>query len=228
MANEQLCTTAVAFPRPPPLSGNGPCSLHDRIARLQADLCQVMRVARQDQHQINQLQLERDRLQVIVNGFEDTDARYRQSLSRECTAHSLTRDELQSEKTCRVEMAQANMQLQHELLQTHAARVVAERAFAWEKDLHRDTAIELDRTRRKIELVDKLLDTLLLNTSSQFELHTRRVTDVALDLESQTEGRYRVLLEEKDERITKLERALLHRRRERKPRPCRAQSAPPY
>ncbi|KKZ65504.1 hypothetical protein EMCG_08663 [[Emmonsia] crescens] len=222
MANEQPSLAVVA--RAP--SEDGLCYLHDQIVQLQANLYQVMRAGQRDHHTINQLQLERERLQALTNGFEDTEARYRQLLSRECTAHSLTRDELQTEKACRAEVAQANRQLHRELLRTHAAQVVAERAFAWEKDLRQETAAELHRTQRKVDLVDGLAGTMLLE-NSQFTPHTHRLTDVVLDLESQMEEKYRMHLKDKDEQIAKLEQALLRWRRERKPRPCRAQSAPP-
>ncbi|OJD25640.1 hypothetical protein ACJ73_02993 [Blastomyces percursus] len=139
---------------------DGLCCVHEQVLQLQTNLYQVIGAARRDQHNINQLQLERDRLQTLVNGFEDAETRYRQLLSRECTAHSLTRDELQTEKACRVEMTEANTKLHRELIQTHAAQVVAERAFAWEKELRQKTATELHHAQKKIDLTDELVHTM--------------------------------------------------------------------
>ncbi|QSS60558.1 hypothetical protein I7I51_05358 [Histoplasma capsulatum] len=116
MENEQSMTLSTQASWS---SEDGLCCVHEQVLQLQNNLYQ--------------LQLERDRLQTLVTGFEDTDTRYRQLLSRECTVHSLTRDQLQTEKASRAKTTQANMQLHCELVRTHAAQVVAERAFAWEK-----------------------------------------------------------------------------------------------
>lgn len=82
------------------------------------------------------------------------------------------------------------------------------------KDLRRKTATELHHAQRKIDLTDELVHTMVIE-ESQFKSHTRRLTDVALVLESQMEEKYKIVLEEKDKHIVALEKSLLHLRRER-------------
>ncbi|EYE91979.1 uncharacterized protein EURHEDRAFT_415982 [Aspergillus ruber CBS 135680] len=53
-------------------------------------------------------------------------------------------------------------------------------------------AAELDRTQRKFQLVDSLVDTMLLEEDSDLELpdRSRQVTDLILDLEVNMERKY--------------------------------------
>ncbi len=70
-----------------------------------------------------------------------------------------------------------------------------------------DMAAELDRTQRKFHLIDRLVDTMLLEEDSHLDINdrSRQITDVVLDLENQMERRYRTILRDKDERIARLE-----------------------
>ena len=73
-----------------------------------------------------------------------------------------------------------------------------------------DMAAELDHTQRKFHLVDSLVDVMLLQEDSQLDFpdRSRQITDVILDLENLMEKRYKVTLQERDERIVELEHLL--------------------
>jgi len=85
--------------------------------------------------------------------------------------------------------------------------------WAWKKKKKKqlaEMAAELDRTQRKFQLVDSLVDTMLLEEDSDLELpdRSRKVTDLILDLEANMERKYQNILQKREERIMELERLL--------------------
>lgn len=92
-----------------------------------------------------------------------------------------------------------------QLLNWQAAKSMTEGKLQLERERLEDTAAELDRTQRKFQLIDILVDAMLWEEDSHLELpdRARQITDVILDLKEQMEAKYRAMLDERDELIAK-------------------------
>ncbi|KAH2066968.1 hypothetical protein KXW21_005077 [Aspergillus fumigatus] len=113
---------------------------------------------------------------------------------------------LQIERNLRAKDLMTIDRQSQQLLDCQEAKSATERDLHLERERLEDTAAELDRTQRKFQLVDSLVDAMLLEEDSYLELpdRARQITDVILDLEKQLEAKYRAMLDEKDELIAKL------------------------
>lgn len=102
------------------------------------------------------------------------------------------------------------LEQEHEqLMIEQAARQVAEDSLQLARDECRQLTDELDRTQRKFQLVDSLVDVALLEEDSEFQVddRSRQITEVILDLENKVELKYQAQLKTKDDRIRELEAA---------------------
>lgn len=159
---------------------------------------------------LSQLQTENQRQRSIIDEFIITNATYRQSLHAEHTAHTYTRQALMEERNRQVNMASTIHQQQDDLLRSQATHASTQQALELGRRQLADMAAELDHTQRKFHLVDSLVDVMLLQEDSQLDFpdRSRQITDVILDLENLMEKRYKVTLQERDERIVELEHLL--------------------
>ena len=150
---------------------------------------------------------ESKRQQRYIDEFTAANHTCRQELNRACTMHVETQQALERERCQHRRAAETLAQREQLLLLERAAHLAAKEALEDEKMQSRKTEAELDLTQRKLQLVDSLVDTMLLEEDSQLELpdRSRQVTDIILDLESQLEARYQSVLEEKESRIKELE-----------------------
>ncbi|KAH2143165.1 hypothetical protein KXV68_006270 [Aspergillus fumigatus] len=111
-------------------------------------------------------------------------------LQRERIAHAQTSQALQIERNLRAKDLMTIDRQSQQLLDCQEAKSATERDLHLERERLEDTAAELDRTQRKFQLVDSLVDAMLLEEDSYLELpdRARQITDVILDLEKQLEA----------------------------------------
>ncbi|KAE8148504.1 hypothetical protein BDV25DRAFT_141738 [Aspergillus avenaceus] len=131
-------------------------------------------------------------------------------LQSERNAHVQTIKALELEKRLRLEAITTLTRNHYELLAYRAAQSAFQLALDIERKRGENMALELERTQKKFFLVDTLVDYMLLEEDSQLDLsdRSRQITDVILDLENKMEARYRSMLQERDETIFQLRRAL--------------------
>lgn len=102
----------------------------------------------------------------------------------------------------------ASLDREHEqLMIEQAARQIAEDSLQLARDECRQLTEELDRTQRKFQFVDSLVDVALLEEDSEFQVddRSRQITEVILDLENKMELKYQAQLKAKDDKIRELE-----------------------
>lgn len=88
-----------------------------------------------------------------------------------------------------------------------------QRNLKLEKRQLAEMAAELDRTQRKVHLVDSLVDVMLLQEDSELDMSDRsqQITDVIINLDARIEKMYKAILEGKDKQIAELEQSLKQR-----------------
>lgn len=147
-----------------------------------------------------------ERQSTLINELSSAISSHSQELQRERIAHAQTSQALQIERNLRAKDLMTIDRQSQQLLDCQEAKSATERDLHLERERLEDTAAELDRTQRKFQLVDSLVDAMLLEEDSYLELpdRARQITDVILDLEKQLEAKYRAMLDEKDELIAKL------------------------
>lgn len=142
------------------------------------------------------------RQRVWIDEISATNATCRQLLDVECRAHVQTRAMLDETVT--------RLNEQHDqLMIERAARQAAEDSLQLTRDDCRQLSDELDRTQRKFQLVDSLVDIALLEEDSEFQVddRSRQITEVILDLENKMERKYEERLKTQDDKIRQLEAA---------------------
>lgn len=122
----------------------------------------------------------------------DANATYRQCLYAEQNTHAYTRQALVEARRLHLEVESTIHHLWRDLFNSQAAHVATQHVLGLEKRQLAQMAAELDRTQRKFQLVDSLVDTMLLEEDSDLELpdRSRQVTDLILDLEVNMERKY--------------------------------------
>jgi hypothetical protein len=147
-----------------------------------------------------------ERQKKVINELSTAITLHVQQLQWERIAHAQTSQALQIEKNLRAGDLMTIDRLSQQLLDCQEAKSATEGELRLERERLEDTAAELDRTQRKFQLVDSLVDAMLLEEDSYLELpdRARQITDVILDLEEQLEAKYRAMLDKKDELIEKL------------------------
>jgi hypothetical protein len=143
----------------------------------------------------------------IIKMTKAENAFYLQQLNWERVANTQLREELEIGKRLYQNAVNSNAYLEQEIITCKAACSATQQSLLVEKAMAEDMAAELDRTQRKFHLIDRLVDTMLLEEDSHLDINdrSRQITDVVLDLENQMERRYRTILRDKDERIARLE-----------------------
>ncbi|ODM15768.1 hypothetical protein SI65_09002 [Aspergillus cristatus] len=159
---------------------------------------------------LSQLQAENGRQRSMIDEFVAANATYRQCLYAEQNTHAYTRQALVEARRLHLGMESTIHHLQRDIFNSQAAHVATQHVLGLEKRQLAEMAAELDRTQRKFQLVDSLVDTMLLEEDSDLELpdRSRQVTDLILSLEANMERKYQDILQKREERIMELERLL--------------------
>ncbi|EGC41941.1 conserved hypothetical protein [Histoplasma capsulatum var. duboisii H88] len=126
-------------------------------------------------------------------------------LQQQSAVNTLIREELQTEKRFRLDLAEANGQLQQEVLRIQQ-KVITEQEHHWK------TTAELDRLRKWCYRVDGLVDVMQLEEDSKLEVNdrSRQISDIIFDIESKLKDEYRSQFQKQDECIMKLQQAMNH------------------
>ncbi|OJD25539.1 hypothetical protein ACJ73_03092 [Blastomyces percursus] len=154
----------------------------------------------QDARLIIELSTQCHRFRTLADESAASDKACRQQLQREWTAHGVTREELQREKSLRVNFAEASTCLRQEVFRL-------QQALTEEQEHNQQMTAELDQLRTWCYRVDSLVDVMRMEEDSKLDVNdrSRQIADIIIDIETKVESEQRARLQERDDRITELQ-----------------------